>query len=169
MSVVSFLGGYSAILILSDEENIQVDTANVDYYINFTDIDNAYFIMPYQFKNVGYFDLEDLEVDVTIYVNFRDTRKDKNESTAITILESVKEFDTIKEGETEKDEIEFDSDDFKDDLSKTNETIYTNWDLTDSPDLWYTLDLKISAKYSLGLLSFRTELYEIKIGEEEVM
>jgi len=66
MSLVSFLGGYSALLILGDEDNIDLD-------INFEgdpflDPNNFEIDIEFEINNLGYFDLEDLEIELRLYL-----------------------------------------------------------------------------------------------------
>ncbi|MGQ4875117.1 MAG: hypothetical protein ACP6IY_13710 [Promethearchaeia archaeon] len=166
MSVVSFLGGYSAILILSDSDNIAIPDGNINYYLNVTDPDTSklFLDLPYKVRNAGYFDLDDLSIEVKVYYTFHDTNKTNNATTTLLLAEKKQTFDTIKAGETDKGNFSMKYEDFTNLEEVQNRSVYM--DTTKSPMVIYTADIIISAKYSLRLLSFTVTLKNITIGEE---
>jgi len=170
MSLVSFLGGYSAALIFTNEENIQID---IDYEGNPFDLDPTDFEIDIEFEinNLGYFDLEDLEIELKLNIVYdwkNKTGNGVNVSTEVNIYEDEKSFATIPAGERKKFKISIDYEDFK----YINFTeIYDNADLTRDPVFDFIAEeLKISAKYSLGLISFEAEIEDMDLGgfEEKV-
>ncbi|KKK45637.1 hypothetical protein LCGC14_0566590 [marine sediment metagenome] len=74
MTVVTLLGGWSAILILSNPNNIQVDpgSAEFNFDVNFTSgyVENVNFSLPVNITNAGYFDMENLGLNVQISINY---------------------------------------------------------------------------------------------------
>jgi len=171
MSLVSFLGGYSAALILTNEENIQID---VDYegdpFLNPLDFEID---IEFEINNVGYFDLEDLEIDLVLTLVYdwkNKTGNGINVSTEVTLYEGDKKFATIPAGERKKFKISIDYEDIE--LTAIDfYNISQNADLTRDPVFDFVAEeLKISAKYSLGLISFKAEIEDMDLGgfEEKV-
>jgi len=169
MSLVSFLGGYSAALILTNEANIDID---VDYegnpFLNPTDFEID---IEFEINNMGYFDLEDLEVELKltfVYDWKNKTGNGINVSTEVKIYEDEKSFATIPAGERKKFKITID----KDNIEYVNFTeILLNIDPTRDPVFdFIAKELEISAKYSLGLISFKAEIEDMDLGGfEEVI
>lgn len=165
MSLVSFLGGYSAALILTNEENIDID---VDYEGNpFLNLNTFEIDIEFEINNLGYFDLEDLEVDLKLDLVFdwiNKTGDGKNVTTALRLYEGEKKFATIPAGEEKKFKISIDIEDLK--LTAIDFlNISKIADLTRTPVFDFEADrLKISAKYSLGLISFKAEIKNMKLG-----
>lgn len=172
MSIVSTLGGYSAILILdtSQGNNIEVPDGDMDYYLNIStdeEREKNYFEFPYKINNVGYFDLTDMELDLTIYFEYESNRTGDKEK--LTLAEKTEKFDDTPAGSKLKDEFKLKADDFEDidyaeieseitiDLAKLNDTI-----------IWYTADIEFSARYSLELLEFRIELYDVSVYKQDL-
>lgn len=166
MSLVSFLGSYSALLILSNPENIVIPDGDLEINLDATHPDEMNITIPYQFKNVGYFDLEDMKVSIKIYFNYANKSND-NKTVKIEILNKNIKFDTIKAEEKEKDEIFIDSDDFKNLDEITNAIPFI--DAAADPQTWYTMDMKLSAYYSMRLLYFYVELEDLDVGEENII
>lgn len=165
MSLVSFLGGYSAVLILSDDQNIKVPDGEIEFEFpalgpNFTDnTENISVVIPFQIKNAGFFSLEDLSINMIIDLLYED-KTDENKTKTVQIFEKSSSFDTIESGETYKGEYTADENNFLiDQLNSTISKINVNGTLD------FLADISLSAKYSLKLLSFRVTIYDIKIGE----
>lgn len=167
MSLVSFLGGYSAAMILTNEENIDID---VDYEGDPFDLDPTDFVINIEFEinNVGYFDLEDLKVEVTLSLRYDKIGILSNETEEQKLYEGDKKFRTVEAGEKRKFKIKIEYDD----LESINFTdLFTQMDLTRDPVFTFEADkLEISAKYSLGLISFKAEIENLDLGgfEEDV-
>lgn len=166
MSLVSFLGGYSAALILTNEENIDID---VSYDGNpFIDPNNFEIDIEFEINNLGYFDLEDLEVEMLLYLKYDRVTVGGNVSTKVKLYEDEKSFATIPAGEKKKFKIGIDYEDI-DYINFTD--IALNADLTRDPVFDFIAEeLEISAKYSLGLISFKAEIEDMDLGgfEEKV-
>ena len=166
MSLVSFLGGYSALLILGDEDNIDLD-------INFEGdpfLDATSFEIDIEFEiyNEGYFDLEDLNVEMRLhlvydYVNF--TGDGRNVTQNVKIYEDEESFSTIEAGHKKKKSITIEPDD----LLKVNFTeIALYSDKTRDPVIEFIAgEIVITAKYSLGLISFKVKIEDYSLGELE--
>ncbi len=160
VSLISFLGGLSAFLILSDvEENFNIDLDNIEGNFTITASESMYVEIPIRFKNVGYFDLEDLTIELTIYMTYGDNSSN-NASTTIEIFNKIQEFDTIPSGKNYKDKYKGESEDFNsDDFNDIKK------DITISPDfpINYTGDIFVRCKYSLGFLGLRVELLDFPL------
>lgn len=171
MSLVSFLGGYSAAMILTNEENIDID---VDYEGNpFLDYDNFEIEIKFEINNLGYFDLEDLEVELELNLVYDWKNKTGNEvnvTTEVKLYEGEKSFATIPAGERKKFKISIDYEDIE--LTAIDfYNIKQNADLTRDPIFSFEAEeLVISAKYSLGLISFEAHIEDMDLGgfEEKV-
>ena len=166
MSLVSFLGGYSAVLILTNEDNIDVD---VSVRGNLFNASSDPFKLDVNFKinNQGYFDLEDLEVELELkmeYVLKNTTIGGPNLTTSVLLYEGDKDFGTIESGELFKGHISIEVDDLATAINFTD--ILYKMDSTKTPD-FVASELKISAKYSLGLISFKIKIEDFDLGDYE--
>jgi hypothetical protein len=164
MSLVSFLGGYSAALILTNEENIDID---VSYDGNPFDGDPTDFEIDIEFEinNQGYFDLEDLEVELKLLLIYDWANKsgdDLNVTTEVKLYEGDKSFATVPAGEKKKFKLGIDYDD----LEPINfSVILKQMDKFRDPVFDFEAEeLEISAKYSLGLISFKAEIEDMDLG-----
>lgn len=74
VSIVALLGGLSAVLILSNQDNFGVDTDNAEFNIDINNstlkIENVNFSLPFNLTNAGFFDLENLQFEVQIGLNY---------------------------------------------------------------------------------------------------
>ena len=166
MSLVSFLGGYSAAAILTNEDNIDID---VSYDGNpFIDPNTFEIDVDFEINNVGYFDLEDLKVEMVLNLEYSRVTVSGNVTTDKKLYEGEKSFATIPAGEKKKFKIGLDFED----IEYINFTdIALNADLTRDPIFNFVAEeLKISAKYSLGLISFKADIEDMDLGgfEDEV-
>ncbi|TFG26441.1 MAG: hypothetical protein EU532_09805 [Promethearchaeota archaeon] len=169
MSLVSFLGGYSAAMILTNEDNIDVD---VDYEGNpFVDLNTFEIDIEFTINNLGYFDLEDLEIELKLDIKYDYVNKTVlgvNDTTTVRLYEGEKSFRTTPAGEKKTFKINIEADD----LESVNFTeIALNADPFRDPIFDFEADeLIISAKYTSGLISFKAEIEDFEIGgfEEKV-
>lgn len=171
MSLVSFLGGYSAAMILTNEDNIDVD---VDYDGNpFVDLNTFEIDIEFTINNLGYFALEDLEIELKLDLVYSWANKSGdgiNVTTEVRLFEGEKSFSDTPAGvkktfkiNIEEDDLEINQSDFLDILSKA--------DIFRDPIFDFeAAELIISAKYTSGLISFKAEIEDFEIGgfEEKV-
>ncbi|MFO8017936.1 MAG: hypothetical protein R6U96_04830 [Promethearchaeia archaeon] len=170
MSIVSFLGGYSAVMILSEEENIQVPEHGEEIEFSFPDLgenftdeaENISIILPFRITNAGFFNLDDLSVEMIIDLQYED-KTDNNKTKRLKIFEKPINFGSIEAGKTYQDDFLADENDF--DIVKLNDTIPK---INEDGPLDFLADISLSAKYSLKLLSFRVTLTDVEIGEAGV-
>lgn len=167
MSSVSFLGGYSALLILGDEDNIDLD-------INFEgdpflDPNNFEIEIEFEINNLGYFDLEDIELELRLYLIYErlnQTNAEINTTQSIKIYDDEKSFKTIEAGQKKKITITIEPDDLK---SVNFIDINNTFNPFRDPIMEFeAAEIVIRAKYSLGLLSFKVKIEDYNLGEFEV-
>jgi len=177
LSLVSFLGGLSAIVILSDPNNINVPSStpqgNLTLYDptfnKLSNFDHVFFDLPFNITNAGYFDLEDLQIGIVAYFvyDYDDGNPlTENETTYVKILDHSESFFTIERGQQLKDNFS---------------AYYTNpdndgFDFTDLPADSSTIDLyapitfeaniTLSFKYSLNLLSLKVRVFNFPLPED---
>lgn len=166
MSLVSFLGGYSALLILSDEDNIDLDIdIEGDPFNNTNDFEIK---IEFEINNLGYFDLEDLKIELKLYMIYdwiNKTGDGRNVTWAVELYDDDKSFKTIKSGSTKKNSIKIGPEDL---LGVNFTEIMLNADQTRDPVIEFEADeVKISAKYSLGLISFKVKIEDYDLGDFE--
>ena len=169
ITVVSILGGLSALLILGDyEENIGIGYDDADFDVDF---DNATgdliifnFTLPVNLTNAGYFDLEDLNVELEIamrYEHINLTLPGQNDTVFLKFFEKEQYFGTIKQGD-----IGFFN--FTGDMSNIiafpNAT-KINWFRTPPPDLEFFANFTISLTYSLGLHDASFVMLNLSVGD----
>ena len=166
MSLVSFLGGYSALLILSDEDNIDLDIdIEGDPFNNTNDFEIK---IEFEINNLGYFDLEDLKIELKLYMIYdwiNKTGDGRNVTWAVELYDDDKSFKTIKSGSTKKNSIKIGPEDL---LGVNFTEIMLNADQTRDPVIEFEADeVNISAKYSLGLISFKVKIEDYDLGDFE--
>ena len=168
MSLVSFLGGYSALLILGDEDNIDLD---IDFEGGILDPDFEIQI-EFEINNLGYFDLEDLNIEMKLYLVYDWVNltagpqgDGRNITKYVKIYEDDKSFRTIEAGETKKNSITIELEDLEK-VDLTELVLYS--DKTRDPWIEFKAEeIVIKAKYSLGLISFKVKIEDYKLGELE--
>ena len=165
MSFVSFLGGYSALLILSDEDNIDID---VDFEGDLF-VDPTLFEIDIEFTvyNEGYFDLEDLKLELKLEMIYYNKSYGIVDAfpVGIMIYDGKKSFDTIPAGTQEKNTISIKFEDLIGTVDWAE--IILNADYTKEL-AFQAEDIKISARYSLGLIKFTVEIEELDLGDYEL-
>jgi len=142
MTVVSVLGGLSAVNILNNPNNIEIPSGPLSSNINITTpTDEWYISVPFKLTNAGYYDLTNLTIGFDITMD-NATRPPQ------LIYTDTQSFGDVLHGETLNDN--YNASDF------IMPTIYLN------PS--FTANISISAKYSLGLIYFEVEINNIDIS-----
>lgn len=172
ITLVTILGMLSAVLILGNfEENIGIDPDDVDFNLDFNitsgEINNVNFTLPFNITNAGFFDLEDLNIEIEIamryeHINF--TLPGQNDTRTVKIFEKSKLLGTIKYGDTKI----FNFSGIKDDFingSIPNPKDQINWYRTPPPDIEFFANFTISLIYSLGLHSLSFGMLNLSIGD----
>jgi len=167
VTVVSILGGYSAVLILNPkEENISIDTENSQFeglsdFIYGTG-DEINFSLPFNFTNAGYFDLENFHFKLEIALNYSHV-DNPNETIETEIFNQRQYFGDIPQGEARSfvffaDETDFLIENFP------NATTEINW-FRGPPALLFYANFTVSLDYSIGLHSIRIGVQHILIAQ----
>ena len=152
MSLISFLGGLSAVKILSNPDNIKLPNGNIQANFDIQHPNSIYIKVPFKITNEGYFDLEDLYIKITIAAV--DGHGDE-----VEIFQKSTNFGDIPKGESLSDVY---SGDYKDFIISNIYEAYLQLDY--SSGITLKADIVLGAKYELGLLSLRVELYNIPVG-----
>ena len=152
VTMVSILGGLSAVMILSDRDNVQIDFDNIEFNYNIAPPD-ANFSLPFKVNNTGYFDIEDLEIDLEIFLNYSSIMLG-NDTRAIKIFNKTQPLGDIPQGEI-ADFIFF---------GDNNSFSYPVWIVPDInllrvPHIFeFYANITVSLDYSLGLHSLSITL-----------
>jgi hypothetical protein len=172
--MVSFLGGYSAVMILSDPNNINVPSAETSGNLTLYDpatwdkmvtYDHVYFELPFNITNAGFFDIENLQIGLDVEITYEYIPG--NISTTITVLSHIQTFPTIKRGT-------FYNGTFSAYYNSTA-PLHDGFDFASLPDktninIWegftYQADISLTCKYSLNLLSLRVAVFEFPISSD---
>jgi len=160
LSYVAFIGGYSALIILEEEDNIDLEAKFAGDIM----VDPGLFEIEIDFtiNNEGYSDLEDLTIEMELLMVYNTDANNDGipEEVEVTIFDDDKSFDAIKAGEEDTKSIKIEYEDLTD----------VNWNdilLNAEPAydiLFIAESIVISAKYSYGLLSFKVELEDTELG-----
>ena len=168
MSLVSFLGGYSAVLILSDEDNIDFDYSYKGLILDINDT-TLEFRVEFKFKNVGYFDLEDLELELEVYVRYyhEDYLPGKSVRREIKAYEGEEDFGDCESGQTLRDNFKIQRSDILCDIKDIRNNYDENPPGNEPIVEIIAKDIIITGKYSLNLIKFRVEIDKYKVTELE--
>lgn len=171
VTIVSALGAYSAVVILSDfDTNIgwDIDNAVIDAQINETTykIDEFNFSLPVYFINTGFFDLENLELTISLEMNYSQVdypTSGMNTTRQIEILWKHQNFGDIPKGQRRDFNFSADISNF---IPSAVPDFSTEVDLTRGPPaVIFYANLILSLDYSLGLHSITFGMTNLNIGE----
>jgi len=137
MSIVSILGGLSAVNILSSSENIQIPYGSVSY--GNTTATNYYIVVPFSINNTGYFDLTNLKLGFSIEM--------KNDTDSSIIYDETQRFGTVTHGTT---------------LIDNFNATFTEPELIINPEFY--ANISVSASYSIDLISFSANLFNVNLS-----
>ena len=159
MSHTSFLAGYSAILILTNPENIQVPDGKIEANFDLTDKDNLEINVPYKITNDGYFNLEDVSISITIKMTYRDI-DDKKKKTVV-MFQDDHDITLVKRDETHRGTFEASGDEFLLDSLPD----YSDIDKSKPSLANYTADVGLVGKYGVRLYAFNVTVVDLRVGE----
>ena len=166
MSVVSFLGGYSAVLILSTPGNINVPSGPIQANLNITNPSGMYLIIPFNITNAGYFDLTELTLDFKIamrYDHVNLTGTGQNITTTRLIFDKFEVFPPILSGQTYSNNFTATGGDGFIPSNFPNATTEIDW-YKKPYAVEYFANFTVSGMYSLDLLGFRFTLTNFSVG-----
>jgi hypothetical protein len=169
VTIVSLLGGLSAVIILSNPDNIGINAGdakfNIDY--DYSGINDINFTLPFNITNAGFFDLEDLKLNLGVWLQYWHvnlTTPGVNSSNTVKIFDEIENFGTIEIGATLKANYTGDYAHF----TTSNFPTFTEFDFTKNPDMLFYANLTLSLTYSLGLHSLSLGIYNISVGEYDI-
>lgn len=170
VTMVSIFGGLSAVMILSNPDNIGIDTGNADLNIDYDigGINDINFTLPFNITNAGFFNLEDLKINVGIWLEYWHvnlTIPGVNSSNIVKIFDKTTEFGNIKKGATLRDNYTGTYSDF----TTSAFPAPIDFDFTKDPDMIFYANFTMSLKYSLELHSITLGIYNISVGEYNVI
>ena len=164
MTVVSVLGGMSAALILGDPNNIKIPSGPIQSNFDITDVNSMYLRVPFNITNAGYFDLTNLKIDFKIsmvYDHVNLTTPGVNTTTSVLIFDKSINFPPILHGTSYDGLFNASS---GDGFIGSNFPNATEIDWTRSPIAEFYSNFSLSASYSLDLISFKVNAYNISVG-----
>ncbi|MHA2005674.1 MAG: hypothetical protein ACXABO_02550 [Promethearchaeota archaeon] len=167
ITVVAALGAMSAVLILSNPDNIGIDTDDADFNIDYdlAGLHNANFTLPFNVTNAGYFDLENLELEIDIAMNYSEVdypTPGVNGTKTVAIFHKSLNFGTIPQGVTR----DFIFTGLFSDFIVGNFPNITDIDIFQPPPLFeFYANFTISLDYSLGMHSISVSVTNLQIGE----
>ena len=167
VTVVSILGGLSAILILSNvEDNVGIEPENIEFNLDFNnatlEIENVNFTLPFNFTNAGYFDLENFELKIQIGMNYSHvnwTTPGVNVTRFIRIFEDSEDFGDIPKGKTKY----FNFFGYNASFSLPN-TTDVDW-FREPPTLEFYANITVSLDYSIRMHHISIPLIDLYVGE----
>ncbi|MHA1916442.1 MAG: hypothetical protein ACW986_05710 [Promethearchaeota archaeon] len=169
VAIVSILGVLSAGLILINPQNIQPDFGNTEFNLEINNttlaIENINFTLPVNLTNAGYFDMDNLEINLQIGLNYSHinwTTPGVNETRLVRILDHTQNFGTIIKGATANilftgSNSTFMHGNFPDLLTEVN------W-FRGPPPLEFYANFTVSLDYAVQLYSISITLLNLPIG-----
>ncbi len=170
VTLVSILGGLSAFIILDPySNNIGVDYTDASFDVNFNNLTGELtafnFSLPFNITNAGYFDLEDLKIEIDLgmrYEHINYTIPGQNDTIFIKFFEKHLDFGTVTKGN--KGLFNF-TGDLSNIISFPNAQTDINWYRTPPPDIEFFANFTVGLTYSLGLHSLAFNMHNISIGD----
>ncbi len=167
VTVVSILGGLSAVMILTNPDNIGIDPGDVEFNLEINNvtlaIESVNFTLPFNLTNAGYFNLENLELKIDIAMNYSHIDypiPGANETKEVQIFSNSTNFGTITKGTTGN--FTFLGDTFI--MGNfPNFTSEVNW-FRGPPAILFYVNLTISLDYSLGMHSLSITILDLPAG-----
>ena len=163
---VSVLGSISAMNILSNPDNIRVPSGPISANLDISDVNTMSIQVPFNVSNVGFFYLTNLRIEFTInmiYDHVNLTGTGENITTNTMVFNKATTFPSVPSGQTYNGLFNAAGGDGFLPANFPNGTTEIDWNR--SPHvLEFYADFTISASYSLDLISFSVDLYNISVG-----
>jgi len=167
VTIVSILGGMSAVMILTNPNNIGIDTANADFNLDYDlgGLHDANFTLPFNITNAGYFDIENFQLSVELAMNYSHVdypTPGVNGTKTVKIFEKSQNFGTIPKGLTGN----FNFTGLFGDFLAGNFPNMSDIDVFKPlPLLEFYANFTISLDYSLGMHSISIYVRDLQVGE----
>jgi len=164
VTVVSILGGLSAFMILTTPGNIGINPSDADFNFNPSPL-NINFTLPFNLTNAGYFDLENLKLEIELAMNYSHVDypvPGVNETRVLKIFNKTQNFGNIPKGLTGNFNFTGLFSDFHF-PPLFNFTTDIDWH-RGPPAIIFTANFTISLDYSLGLHSVTIGFVDIPLG-----
>ena len=159
LTIVSLLGGLSAITIISNPDNIGIPDGPIELYFDPSTPANNNITIPFNFTNDGYFELTNLFVRVRLNMTYKHYSgggpSAENTTTTTNVFDGNQTINSILATQTYKGSLFGDSSDFKNIPNPANISIVD--------PVTFGADILVSASYSLNLLTFRVEIINLSI------
>ncbi|MFX1390751.1 MAG: hypothetical protein ACFE9Z_11860 [Promethearchaeota archaeon] len=165
VTIVSILGGLSAVIILTNPNNIAIDPGDINFDFNPSPL-NVNFSLPFNITNAGYFDLENLEMTIDLYLNYDHvnyTVPGVNVTRTVQIFNKTQYYNTIPKSQTGY----FNFTGHFDDFTKPNIPDFTTEvdRFRGDPYMIIYANFTLSLDYSLGLHSLTIGLLNLTVYE----
>lgn len=169
ITLVSILGGLSAVLILMNQESIGIDTDDADFDLQINnstlEVEDFSFTLPFNFTNSGFFDLENLELTINLGMNYSHIDYPVlgvNTTRMVQIFTRLQNFGTIRKGQTGTFT-------FTGDFSNFNTAVLPNFTtevdwFRGPPPIEFYANLTISLDYSIGLHKLTIGIHNLQVG-----
>jgi hypothetical protein len=161
LSVVSLLGGFSAVTILDpDSYNVKIGTPT--YNFDISDPNNLQILVPFNITNAGVYELGDVSLNLGIWMTYGD-KTNFNQTTIVKVFQKAINYGNIAPGTILISNLNgTGSDGFI--LSNIPDPL-TEVDKTRLPyDLEFNANFTFSASYSLNLYTFTVNTINQTIG-----
>ncbi|MFX1499684.1 MAG: hypothetical protein ACFFDH_01820 [Promethearchaeota archaeon] len=171
VTIVATLGGISAgMIILNQDKTIGVDTEDIEYDIQINEttyqIEDFNFRLPFSIYNIGFFDLENLELSISLEMNYTHvnyTAPGVNTTRQIVILSNEQNFGTVPKGTKRYFNFTADMSNFYN-VSLPDFETEVDW-TRGPPAIEFYATLIINLDYTLGMHSLTAGITNILIGE----
>ena len=166
VTVVSVLGLLSAVMILSNPNNIQLNPGEIEINFNPSPL-NINFTLPFNLTNAGYFNLENLELKIDLAMNYSHVDgggPGVNETRILNIFNKSQYFGNIPHGATGHYNFTGLYSDFNFPLT-FNFTTDIDWYRAPPADILFYANFTVNLDYSIGLHSLTIGLINIYVGE----
>ena len=170
VTVVSILGGMSAVMILSNPDNIGIDIANADFNLEFDNttglVSNVNFTLPFNITNAGYFNIDNFQIHVELKMNYSEIDYPvlgvNGTRTTLPLIEKTENFGTVVKGTTG----DFNFTGVYSEFLVANFPNITKIDVYKTPPiLEFYANFTISLDYSLGMHSVSIYIPNMWVGE----
>ena len=160
LTIVSLLGGLSAITIITNPDNIGIPDGPIEFYFDPATPATNNITVPFNFTNDGYFELSNLYVRIRLNMTYKHYSGGGptayNETTTTNIFDGNQTVLSVPATQTYKGSLFGEASDFKNIPNPANISVVD--------PVTYGADIFVQASYSLNLLTFRVEILNLSIS-----